>query len=229
MTHWRASGSVRSGRIVLSLGAFGRVRWRGIVVDVVVGSLCGVCGLLGRVRDARRIEGTRVLGSACELSRGIDVWGFLKVVATPRICRGRIHRGTARERAGGVLDWCNAKLILLDDLIDPWLTCGGGRGLMTLWVTIGRQRLGRRRVVRGVGGVGIETRLGLPTGEIKIIVSSHVSQFRFGHSRASFSSVEPLYESNGTSRASVSSGSRQSATVVVEDDEGRLIVATNRE
>ena len=180
---------------MLSLGAFGRIGWRSIVVDVVVGSLCGVSGLLGRVRHAGRIERARVLGSACELSGGIGGCGFLKVLTTPGICRGRIHRGTAGERAGGVLDWCNAKLIiLLDDLIDPWLTCGGGRGLVVLGVTMGRQRLGRGRVVRGVGGVGIETRLGLPTGEIKIIVSSHVSQFRFGHSRASFSSVKPLYE-----------------------------------
>lgn len=64
---------------------------------------------------------------------------------------------------------------------------------MVLGDTTGRQRLRGRSVVRGVGGVGIKG-LGLPTGEIKIIVPSHVCQFRFGHSRASFSSVEPLYE-----------------------------------
>lgn len=105
---------------MLGLGAFWGVGWRGIVVNVVVGSLWGVSGLLGRVRDAGRIEGSRVLGSTCKLSWGIDGRGFFEVVTAPGIYRGRIHRGTARERIGGVLDWCDAKLIiLLDDLIDP--------------------------------------------------------------------------------------------------------------
>ena len=177
---------------MLGLGAFGRVGWGSVVVDVLVGSLWGVSGLLGRVRDAGRVEGTRVLRTACKLPWGFDGCGLFEVVATSGICGGRIHGGTARERAGGVLDWGNAKLIiLLDDLIDPWLACGSGRGLMSLGVTMCRQRLGR--VERG--GVGIETRLGLPTGEIKIIVSGHVCQLGFGHSRANFSSVEPLYES----------------------------------
>ena len=74
-----------------------------------------------------------------------------------------------------------------------------------------RRRRRGRGVVRGVGGVGIETRLGLPTGEIKIIVSSHVCQFGFGHSRASFSSAEPLYESQYVV-VRVSSGGRQTVT-----------------
>lgn len=66
---------------------------------------------------------------------------------------------------------------------------------MVLGDTMGRQRLRGRSVVRGLGGGGIETRLVLPPGEIKIIVASHICQFRFGHSRASFSGVEPLYDS----------------------------------
>ena len=46
-----------------------------------------------------------------------------------------------------------------------------------------------------MGSVGIGTHLArLPTREIKIIVSSHVCQFRFGHSRTNFSNVEPLCE-----------------------------------
>ena len=50
--------------------------------------------------------------------------------------------------------------------------------------------------VHGVGGVGIGAYLArLPTREIKIIVSSHVCQFKFGHSRANSSSLELLYES----------------------------------
>jgi len=173
------------------------MRWRGIVVNVVVGSLRGVSGLLRRVRDARRIEGT-VLGSACKRPLGIDVCGFLEVITTP-IYRGRIHGGTTRERTGGVLDWGDAKLIiLLDDLIDPWLACGCCRGRLHRRETTGSQRLWETmRVVQAVGGAGngTEVRTALPTGEIKIIVSSHVRQFRFGHSRASFSIVESLYES----------------------------------
>jgi hypothetical protein len=66
---------------------------------------------------------------------------------------------------------------------------------VALGVTMSRQRRRGRSVVRGVGGVGIKVPLGLPTGKIKIIVSSHVCQFRFGHSRASFSSARPLWES----------------------------------
>ena len=155
----------------------------------MIGSLCGVSGLLGRVRDAGGVEGT-MLGSACKRPLGIGVRGFLEVGPTLRICR--THRGTARER-GGVLNRGNAKLIiLLDDLIDPWLACGG-RGLVTLRVAIGRQRRRRGRVVRGMGGVGIEAGLGVPTGEITVF--SHVLDTRFGHSRVSFSSVGPLYES----------------------------------
>lgn len=128
-----------------------------------------------------------MLGSARKLSLGVEVCSFLEVVTTSG--GGRVHGGTARERTGGVLNRGDAKLIiLLDDLIDPWLPCGGGRGLMTLGETAYRQR-GRwnRRGVQRMRGVGIGTDLTrLPTREIKIIVPRHVCQFRFGHSRASF-------------------------------------------
>jgi hypothetical protein len=83
MTQRRAPGSGRSGGIVLGLGAFGSVGWGGIVVKVVVGGLCGVSGLLGGVRDAGRVKGIRVLGSACKLPCGINGLGFLEVVTTP--------------------------------------------------------------------------------------------------------------------------------------------------
>ena len=131
-----------------------------------------------------------MLGSARKLPLWINISSFLKVGSTLRICG--THRGTARE-GGGELNWRAAKLIvLLYDLIDPWLACGG-RGLVTLRVTIRRQRRRGRRVVRGMGGVGIEAGLGVPTGEITVF--SHVLHTRFGHSRANFSSVGPLYES----------------------------------
>ena len=70
---------------MLGLGAFGRMRGRSVVVNVVVGSLCGVSGLLGRVRDTGRVEGSRVLGSAWELSLGIHGRGLLEVVTTPGV------------------------------------------------------------------------------------------------------------------------------------------------
>ena len=82
MTQWRTPGSARSGRIVLGLGALGSVGWGGIVVNVVVGGLCSVSGLLLGVRDAGGVKGARVLGSARKLSWGFNGLGFLEVVTT---------------------------------------------------------------------------------------------------------------------------------------------------